>query len=942
MFKQKRTEKRTPAKTPKTKKGSGKTRFSNEAELKNISQMDQTQLLEHFDLNEFGLTNEQYEEREEKYGKNEIDKQHFHWWREFVKNYFGPFNIILILISIYNFFSYFSDSFAFDGLGDKFDLIGAILVLLMVIISGTISYIQTIRTYYSTKKISSIVESTTNIIRRKNDDKQDFSTVDKNDQLALVKLGEEMDVKDLVPGDLIYLSSGDMVPADVRIVMSTDLFINQSSLTGESLPVEKHATSPAENNILDLQNICYTGTSVVSGSAIALVVATGTNTYFAAISKAISDKRPEGGFQKGVKSVTRVLIVFMLIMVPIVYLINGGVGYARTGDSHAWLKAVFFAVAVAVGLTPEMLPLIVTTNLANGATKMAKQKVVVKELDAIQALGAIDILATDKTGTLTNDKIDLIDYQTVDKKSDEKLLKYLYINSYFQTGLKSPMDVAVIDYVKSHNYNFNTHNEIKKVDEIPFDFNRRKLTIVADIKGEGTMMVTKGSMEEVLESCNKVYYQGKVVNKTKTVEKQISAYYEAMNNQGKRVLGVAVKPVDDKKKNFTPADEKDLIFVGFATFQDTPKPSTAKMIKLLKKYGVDMKILTGDNEQVTRAVCKMVNLDIKGLVTGDVIESASEYELKRIVEENNIFVKLNPLQKVKILQVLKENGHTVGYMGDGINDAPVLRQSDVAISVANATDIAKDASDIILLEKSLLVLEKGIVQGRTIFGNILKYIKITTASNFGNTLSMIIASAWLPFLPMQPVQILFQNLIYDMSQFAIAEDDVDESFIKTPQKWRAKEIVPFALVNGPVSSIFDVATFAILGYGYGLIGDYNDWRASAGITLATPETSCDAVRTFNAGWFMEGLMTQAIVVQVLRTEKIPFIQSRATWPLNLTTVLVIGLGFLIGYTKPIANALAMEPPAASFVGVIFAILVAYMLLAQLVKVIYKKIFKVWL
>jgi len=404
------------------------------------------------------------------------------------------------------------------------------------------------------------------------------------------------------------------------------------------------------------------------------------------------------------------------------------------------MDALFFAIAAAVGLTPEMLPMIVTTNLANGASKMAKQKVVVKNLDAIQALGAIDILATDKTGTLTNDKIKMEECKTVDRKNSPELMKYLFINSYFQTGLKNPMDNAIIDRVKADKLDFGMKN-ITKIDEIPFDFNRRKLTIVADVPKEGRLLITKGSMEEILSISSKVFYNGKVQKLTDDLRRQITAYYEKMNGQGKRVLGVGIKKVSAEKNNYTVKDEADLIFFGYATFLDTPKASTKKMIKILKKYGVNLKILTGDNEAVTRAVAKMVDLKIDGLVTGEIIENASEYELKKIVENNNVFVKLNPLQKVKILQVLKENGHTVGYMGDGINDAPVLRQSDVAISVANATDIAKDASDIILLEKSLLVLEKGIIQGRTIFGNILKYIKLTTASNFGNTLSLIIASA---------------------------------------------------------------------------------------------------------------------------------------------------------------------------------------------------------
>ncbi|WP_026389608.1 magnesium-translocating P-type ATPase [[Acholeplasma] multilocale] len=923
-------------KTPSKQK---KSNFSNEAMYKEVSTLKQEQVLHELDIKQFGLTNDEYEERLKKFGKNELKKNKFNWLREIGSAYFGPFNLILIAICAYYFVSYFTSSFG-AGDADSFDLVGAIIVLAMVVISGTVSFAQSLRSFMVSKKIGSIVKSTTNIIRHKNDDDLiDYLRINKNNQLGLMKLGEEIDVSLLVPGDLIYLSSGDMVPADVRIIQSNDLFINQSSLTGESLPVEKHARNMRKtDNILDLENICYTGTSVVSGSALAVVITTANSTYFSTISKAIMEKRPEGSFSTGVKKVTRVLLLFMLVMVPIVYLINAGVGAAHGTDftnwrESPWFQAIFFAIAVAVGLTPEMLPMIVTTNLANGAARMSKQKVVVKQLDAIQSLGAIDVLCTDKTGTLTNDKIELIDFTTVDKKADERLLKFLYMNSYFQTGLKNPMDKAIIDYVQTKNINYQTHDEFKKIDEIPFDFNRRKLTIVFDSEDDGRMMVTKGSVEEILKACTKVYHQGKVVNMSESIKRQIIAHFESVNEQGKRVLGVAYKKIENNQTRFKVKDEDELTFFGFASFLDTPKPSTTKMIKLLKKYGVDLKILTGDNEQVTRDVCKMVNLDIKGLVSGEQIENASEHELKKMVEQNNIFVKLNPLQKVKIIQVLKQNDHVVGYMGDGINDAPVLRQSDVAISVNNATDIAKDASDIILLEKSLLVLEKGIIQGRTIFGNILKYIKITTSSNFGNTLSMIAASAFLPFLPMLPVQILFQNLIYDFSQFAIAIDTVDESFLAKPQRWNAKDLVPFTLFNGPVSSIFDILTFVIAGYAFGLIGDYNAAMDAGNKVLAD-----GFMAQFHASWFIIGLASQALVVHVLRTEKIPFIQSRSPWPVYVISVAILAIAFIIPYS----GILAMKQPAWTFIPVALAILVGYLFVAQGVKVLYKKVFHRWL
>ncbi|PPE04096.1 magnesium-translocating P-type ATPase [Williamsoniiplasma lucivorax] len=913
--------------------------FENEKLIKKIASADQEEVKNILDLKHFGLTNDEYRDREEEYGTNELKKHRFNLFLEIIKAYLNPFNLILLTIATYYFLSYATFQFWTEESRSIFDVTGAIVIMFMIFASGTMTFVQALRSYFISKKIGNIVKSTTDIIRHKNNENLvDFMHIDASNQLDLIKLGEELDVKELVPGDLVFLSSGDMIPADVRILYSKDLFINQSSLTGESLPVEKHAANAKDtNNILEFENICYTGTSVVSGSGIAIVITTGNDTYFATISKTIMEKRPQGSFSTGVKKVTRVLLILMLVMVPMVYLINAGVGYSGWDGAggfaeNPWFKAIFFAVAIAVGLTPEMLPMIVTTNLANGAGRMAKGKVVVKKLDAIQSLGAIDILATDKTGTLTNDKIVLTDFLTVDKQKDPRLLKYLYLNSYYQTGIKNPMDKAIIDYVSTHRLNFDLHQQ-QKIDEIPFDFDRRKLTVIFDSEAEGRILVTKGSMEEILSVSTQVYYQGKVQKLTPSIKAQIEAYFSKINNQGKRVIGVAYKPVAQNQDRFSPHDESDLIFFGFATFLDTPKPSTKKMIKLLQKYGVELKILTGDNEQVTRAICKMVNLEIKGLVTGEQMDAASEQEMKLMVEHANIFVKLNPLQKVKVIQVLKQNDHVVGFMGDGINDAPVLRQSDVAISVNNASDIAKDASDIILLEKSLLVLEKGIIQGRTIFCNILKYIKVTTSSNFGNVLSMIVASIILPFLPMLPVQILFQNLIYDMSQFAMALDNVDEHFVAKPQRWHANNLYPFVLMNGPVSSIFDILTFVIVGFGYGLVPAF--------LQPATPAEQSAIVAQFNASWFLVGVITQSVVMQVLRTEKIPFIQSRSPWIVYLSMCLVIGVTFTVVFS-PVNSLLQMKSPELPFIAIMVGLVTAYLFLAQLVKMLYIKIFKRWL
>lgn len=906
-----------------------KSSFSNQELIRSFSKMDQTEILEYFNLQQFGLTNDEYEENLDKYGKNELEQNRFRWFVEGIRAYFSPFNLILLAISAYNFASYFTFVFGTEDDRSVFNLVGALVVLLMVIVSGTLTFIQSFRGYFVTKNLKTIIKNRTNVIRHESDEGLElYNTITAQNYLKLMKLGEEMDITQLVPGDLVYLSSGDIIPADVRVIHSHDLFINQSSLTGESLPIEKHADNSEKiDNIFELENICYTGTSVISGSALAVVLTTGDETYFSSIGELMQEKRPEGAFVKGIRQVTKVLLLFMLVMVPLIYFIYIGV---NSGNLHnpikdnPWFTGVFFAVALAVALTPEMLPMIVTTNLANGAAKMTKQKVVVKRFDAIQSLGAIDVLATDKTGTLTKDKIELINYQTIDKKNNKDLIKYLYINSYFQTGLKNPMDQAIVQYVANQKWNFIDEN-VTKIDEIPFDFNRRKLTIVFEEKDQGRVMVTKGSVEEILEISTKAFYKGKVVNLTEDIKRQIVAQFQTINEKGERVLGVAYKNITEIKNRYDDEDEKELIFFGFANFLDTPKSSAAHMVKLLKKYGVSLKILTGDNEQVTRAICKMVNLKITGLITGQQVEAAEDEELQRMVEEANIFVKLSPLQKVKVLDALKNNNHNVGYIGDGINDAPVLYQADVAISVNNAADIAKEASDIILLEKDLGVLENGIIQGRTVYGNILKYIKITIASQFGNAFSMIIATVSFGnlFLAMSPIQTLFQNLIYDFSQLTIAVDYVDDTFLAKPQRWSAKDLVPFAIINGVVSSIFDITNYLIVGFGYHAFQEQN-------------------AEMFQATCFLIGLATQATIVHVLRTEKVPFIQSRSPWLIYAVTGGILVLTYTIVFTPGIADLLQMKSPSWTFLPISIAILIGYWISAQLVKMGYKKVFKKWL
>ncbi|ALA98270.1 Mg(2+) transport ATPase, P-type [Spiroplasma kunkelii CR2-3x] len=882
-------------------------------EIKQISQFSQSEILEHFELKNFGLTYDEAEEMGKKYGDNSQEKMKFLWFKHFLNVLLNPFNIVLALIATYNIISYFTLG------GDSFEVIGVIIIAIMIIISTTISYVQDIRSFFVTKKLTDLVSNTITVIRLEDDEK--VSEVSVKNNTSLIREAKELEIHELVPGDLIYLSSGDMVPADVRILWSNELFINQSSLTGESLPVEKHASyNRHKASLLELENICYMGTSVVSGSAIAIVIGAGTETYYATISKTLQVKPPENSFNRGIKRTTWLLLSFMFVMVPIVFIINGI-------TKNDWLSALLFAISVAVGLTPEMLPMIVTSNLARGASRMSKAKVVVKKLEAIQNLGAIDVLCTDKTGTLTNDKIELVDYQLLDNKKDDRLLTYLYLNSYFQTGLKNPLDKAIIHYIDNHHLS-SFKDDYQKIDEIPFDFNRRKLTVVVSDKDKHHTLICKGAIEEIIKNCTRIEYKGKVEKITEEHLRMISATAERMNSEGLRVIGLAYNHGHYADSYYSTKDEKNLIFYGFVSFLDKPKPSAEKMIQLLRKNGVQLKILTGDNEQVTRAICNRVHLKIRGVITGDYIEKLSEFELRDVVEQNNIFVKLNPLQKAKIIKALKQNQHVVGFMGDGINDAPVLRQSDVAISVDNATDIAKEASDIILLEKSLLVMEKGIIQGRQIFGNILKYIKITIASNFGNVLSILIASAWLPFQPMMPIQILFQNLLYDISQLAVAFDKVDVDFLSKPQTWTTKDILPFVFVNGPVSLIFDILTFVVMGYYFGV--------------LANPQhIKTEQITLFQTGWFVEGLVSQTLIVQMYRTRKIPFFQSIPSWQLLVSSIAVILIGMTLPFTS-LGPKLSLVPLPAMYFAFFTALVIGYCLMSQGVKDLYIKIFKRWL
>nr|WP_268568868.1 magnesium-translocating P-type ATPase [Paenibacillus larvae] len=660
--------------------------------------------------------------------------------------------------------------------------------------------------------------------------------------------------------------------------------------------------------------MCYMGTNVNSGTAEALVVATGSSTYFGSMAGTLTAKRPLTSFDRGVTSITYILIRFMLIMVPIIFFING----FTKGD---WWEAMFFGLSVAVGLTPEMLPVIVTANLAKGANTMSKHKVVVKKLNAIQNLGAMDILCTDKTGTLTRDKIILETYQDINGNENKEVLTYAYLNSFHQTGLKNLLDVAVLEHAELTEV-LGSEKYYTKVDEIPFDFHRRRMSVVVSKQGNGHVLICKGAVEEMLSICTHAYNDGKAVEFTEELSLTVQNKVRQMNADGLRVVGVAVKHAAGNREVYGIQDEQDLVLVGMIGFLDPPKESSADAIRALRENGVTVKVLTGDNAEVTRKVCQDVGIEVKDIILGTDLIGLTGSQLAEKAEKYNVFAKLNPHQKSELVRALQSKGHTVGFMGDGINDAASLKDADIGISVDTAVDIAKESADIILLEKSLMVLEKGILEGRRTFGNIIKYIKMTTSSNFGNVFSVLGASAFLPFLPMLPIHLLIQNLFYDISQIAIPWDNLDKEFLKKPRNWDAKSVGRFMFFVGPTSSIFDYLTFGLMYF------------------VFAAHTPADQA-LFHSGWFIEGLLSQTLIVHMIRTEKIPFIQSRASLPVLVMTIVIAAAGIAIPFSA-FGEAIGLVPLPLTYFPWLVAILLGYALLTQGVKTWYIRKFKEWL
>jgi Mg2+-importing ATPase len=769
---------------------------------------------------------------------------------------------------------------------------GAIVIAIMVVLSALLTFIQEFRSSKAAEKLRAMVNTTATVQRRNDSSGASEHSASIEEPLARV-----------VPGDVIHLSAGDMIPADARLLTAKDLFVNQAALTGESAPIEKFSTPvlAAGTSVQDFTNICFMGSNVVSGFAIAVVIATGGRTYFGSIASAIAVGRPPTSFEIGIKRFTWLMIRFMLIMVPLVFFING----ISKGN---WTEAFLFAVAVAVGLTPEMLPMLVTVNLAKGALAMSRKKVIVKRLNAIQNFGAMDILCTDKTGTLTQDKVLVEKHVDIAGAESERVLHYAYLNSHYQSGLKNLLDVAILQRTEVHEA-LAVNERFAKVDEIPFDFQRRRMSVVVEKDHDTHILICKGAVEEMLDVCSRAEQHGEVIVLEHGHFEALMPVIRGLNEDGFRVIAVASKEVPSRAGPYGVADESDLVLTGYIAFLDPPKETAAVAITMLREHGVRVKVLTGDNEIVTRKVCREVGIDIGDVVLGSDIAAMDDAALAALAERATVFAKLAPGEKSHIIGALHARGHVVGFLGDGINDGPALKAADVGISVDTAVDIAKESADIILLEKNLLVLKDGIVEGRKVFGNIVKYIKMGSSSNFGTMFSLIGASTFLPFLPMAPVQILLNNLLYDFSQTAVATDNIDPEYLKEPRKWDIANIGRFMVLIGPLSSIFDYATYFVLLY------VFHAW---------------DNAALFQTGWFVESLLSQTLIVHVIRTGRIPFIQSQPSLPLLVTTLSICILGLWLP-SSPFAEALGFVPLPAGYWLALAAILPGYLLLTQFVK-----------
>ena len=866
-------------------------------------------LLEELGTPESGLTEELARLRRQEYGENLLPgKGPTPLARRLFSAFINPFTVVLLALALVSVFT----EVVFAAPGDK-SWATVLIIAAMVLVAGVLRFVQETRSGNVAEQLTAMIHTTACIERD--------------------GVRQELPMEEMVVGDIVHLSAGDMVPADLRILSAKDLFISQAALTGESEPVEKTgAPAGAESAALPLTDagcLAFQGSTVVSGSARAVAVAVGAGTMFGSIARTMGDKPPKTAFDKGIGGVTKLLIRFMAVMAPAVLLLNGF-------TKGSWMEALLFAISVAVGLTPEMLPMIVTTSLAKGALEMSRQKVIIKNLNAIQNLGSVDILCTDKTGTLTQDRVVLEMHMDIDGNPDDRVLRHAFLNSWFQTGLKNLIDLAVIEKQRQLGADAIAEN-YSKVDEVPFDFERRRMSVVVCDRAGKTQMVTKGAVEEMLDCCAWAERGGEALPLTDQVRRQALAQADRLNAEGMRVIAVAQKSNPAPVGQFSAADECEMVLIGFLAFLDPPKASAPDAIRALHGCGVAVKVLTGDNEKVTKAICAQVGLPAEQILLGGDIDALTDDELTERAGEVSVFAKLSPAQKARVVRLLRESGHCVGYMGDGINDAAALRAADVGISVDTAVDVAKESASIVLLDKDLMVLEQGLLSGRRTYANMMKYIKMTVASNFGNMLSVLAASAFLPFLPMTALQLILLNLIYDLTCTAISWDRVDPEYLRAPCRWDAGGILRFMLWNGPVSSVFDIAVFLAMYFVF--------CPAAAGGRLygqLTDPAARDAwAALFQTGWFVASMWTQTLVIHMVRTARTPFVESRASAALTALTAAGIAAVTLLPFT-PLAEGLGLTALPGGCFAMLAGVAAGYILVESAVKAFYIKTYHSWL
>ncbi len=863
--------------------------------LRDSATQEVTELLQRLGTSPHGLSEEEAATRLVLQGPNEVaHEKRQSWLRRLWTAALNPLVILLTLLAVVT----------FATAENRSDYIGGAVMLVMVVLGLSLRFIQETKADNAAAKLKAMIKVTATVLR----DGQP----------------KEIPLRQLVPGDIVKLSAGDMIPGDVRLISAKDLFIIQATLTGESMPVEKADARELRerSSALECANLCFLGTSVESGSATAVIVATGPQTYFGKMARSLAGQPVETAFDKGVKKFTWLMIRFMLVMVPLVFFINGL-------TKHDWKEAFFFALAVAVGLTPEMLPMIVSVCLSKGALAMSRKQVIVKRLNSIQNFGAMDVLCTDKTGTLTIDRVILEIYCDVFKNENLEVLRDAYLISHFQTGLKNVLDRAVMEHKEIHKEL--SLEKFTKVDEIPFDFSRRMMSVAVEGPDGYCQLLTKGAPEAVFAKCTHFESEGEIFPMEPILVGNLIEQVNDLSADGFRVLAVATKKVD-KRPAYSKADESELVLTGYLAFLDPPKDTAAKAITALRQHGIAIKVLTGDNDLVTRKVCTDVGINAEKILLGSEVESLTDPQLADAVEKVDVCARLSPAHKQRIVRALQAKGHVLGFMGDGINDAPALRAADVGISVDNAVDIAKESADVILLEKNLMVLEEGVLEGRKVFVNILKYIRMGASSNFGNMFSVIGASAWLPYVPMAPIQVLTNNLLYDFSQVPIPTDNVGPQQVAKPRPWNMGEIAKFIVFIGPISSIFDYTTYFIMWFVFkcSQVGLAPPPELAARFANASGPDESYAAALFHTGWFVESLMTQTLIIHVIRTNLVPFIQSRASWQLTLTTLLIMGVGACLPYS-PLAAPLGFVPLPILFWPLLLLTLACYVGLTQLIK-----------